>query len=1209
MVSKPRHFCTFQKLKKLFHRIVLGGDIMQGMKDYLKDYDDFHSVIDGVKEGLNEQLISGLSGSARSMLVAMLQTAVNKPVLLITHQLTQAQQLYEDLVELSDQDNVFLYPVNELVASEIAIASPEMRSQRITALTEWSKQSNGVLVAPVAALKRVLPPKDYWDTYQLAFQIGKEIPITQYMTTLLEMGYERVDMVSSPGEYSMRGGIIDMYPITETNPIRIELFDEEVDSIRFFDAASQRSLKKLEKVIISPVTELLLTDDDILLGAKNLEEELAASLKKLTNASAKETLSETISHDIDRMKELERYQEMNKYGGFFYKNPASLLDYLPKDGCIILDELSRIQETATHQDEEEAEWHQTMLEANKMVRNLFLSYDWHTVWQKMEHPKVYLSVFLRHVANTTPHNIVNLSCRVMQQFHGQMNLLQNEIDRWKKGDYSIIVLVPNAQRAEKVQTILQDYDMEAVLSDQMVAMPAKNITIMIGALSGGFELPLHRLAILTESELFKKTTTRPKRKQKQNISNAERIKNYQELKVGDYVVHVHHGIGRFVGIETLVVNDIHKDYMLLKYSGDDKLFVPIDQIDLVQKYVGSEGKEPKLYKLGGSEWKKVKSKVQSTVEDIADDLIKLYAEREAAKGFAFSEDSVMQREFEDLFPYQETEDQIRCIEEIKQDMQRIQPMDRLLCGDVGYGKTEVAIRAAFKAITEGKQVAILVPTTILAQQHYETVIERFQDYPINVGLLSRFRTRKQQKETLDGLEKGLVDLVIGTHRLLSKDVTYKDIGLLVVDEEQRFGVKHKEKIKQLKTNIDVLTLTATPIPRTLHMSMLGVRDLSVIETPPANRFPIQTYVLEYNPAFLREAIEREMGRGGQVFFLYNRVENIERMAQQIGSLVDDARVAVAHGQMNEAELENVMLGFLEGEYDVLVSTTIIETGVDIPNVNTLIVYNADRMGLSQLYQLRGRVGRSNRIAYAYFTYQKDKVLTEIAEKRLQSIKEFTELGSGFKIAMRDLSIRGAGNILGAQQHGFIDSVGFDMYSQMLKEAIDKRKVGLTEEEIAPFEPELKISIDAYIPDNYILDGKQKIDMYKRFHAATTLDDIDDIKEELVDRFGDYPLEVANLLVVTMLKALARQNRIESIKEKNKQIQIIVDQQKSQEIDGEKLFAYTNPFGRMIQLGTDNQKLKISFVLDGKSYSNRYEHVLTFIKALETMQRDVVKKDV
>ena len=533
-----------------------------------------------------------------------------------------------------------------------------------------------------------------------------------------------------------------------------------------------------------------------------------------------------------------------------------------------------------------------------------------------------------------------------------------------------------------------------------------SVQIMQGNLQTGFELSIQKIAVITEEELFNKRVKKSTNRQK--LSNAERIKSYSELKIGDYVVHVNHGIGKYLGIETLVINGIHKDYLHIRYQGTDKLYVPVEQIDLVKKYVGSEGKEPKIYKLGGTDWKKVKKKVQSSVQDIADDLIKLYAEREAAVGYAFSPDGDMQREFETSFAYQETDDQLRSIHEIKKDMERPRPMDRLLCGDVGYGKTEVAIRAAFKAIADGKQVAFLVPTTILAQQHYETMRERFQDYPINIGLLSRFRSKKQQTDTIKGLKAGTIDIVVGTHRLLSKDIVYRDLGLLIIDEEQRFGVTHKEKIKKLKTNVDVLTLTATPIPRTLHMSMLGVRDLSVIETPPENRFPVQTYVMEYNGSLVREAIERELARDGQVYFLYNRVEDIERKAEEISMLVPDARVAFAHGQMTENELESVMIGFLAGEFDVLVSTTIIETGVDIPNVNTLIVFDADRMGLSQLYQLRGRVGRSNRVAYAYFTYRKDKVLTEVAEKRLQAIKEFTELGSGFKIAMRDLSIRGAG---------------------------------------------------------------------------------------------------------------------------------------------------------------------------------------------------------
>ncbi|WP_026568989.1 MULTISPECIES: transcription-repair coupling factor [Sediminibacillus] len=1174
---------------------------MQGLKQYLKTQDDIHSVLSGVEAGLKEQLVSGLTGSARGMLASLINEASKKPILLVTHQLMQAQQLYEDLLEMSERDSVHLYPVNELIASEIAIASPELKSQRIEALNQWMNKESGILIAPVAALKRILPPASYWKDYQLHFQLETEINIENYLSSLFEMGYERVDMVSTPGEFSLRGGIIDIYPITEANPIRVELFDEEVDSIRFFDAETQRSLEKAEQVVVGPATEMLLRPEDIATGADRLEEELAISLKKFKKAEDKEKLAAAVNQDLDRLRQQERFQEMYKYIGYFYQEPGSLLDYLPENGLIILDEMSRIQETANRLDEEEAEWHQSLLEQQQMVHNLTISFDWHDTWTKMKQPRLYMSVFLRHIPNTNPQNLVNVSCRAMQQFHGQMNLLKNEFTRWQNNDFSIIIFAPNEQRAEKIEAVLSDYEMEAVRASGDVQLPQSKPLIMVDNISSGFELPMHKVAILTESELFKKRTSRPKRKQK--ISNAERIKNYQELKVGDYVVHANHGIGRYLGIETLEVNGLHKDFMLLKYMGDDKLFVPIDQIDLVQKYVGSEGKEPKLYKLGGSEWKKVKSKVQSSVEDIADDLIKLYAEREATKGYAFSEDTLMQREFEDAFPYQETEDQLRCIEEIKKDMERPRPMDRLLCGDVGYGKTEVAIRAAFKAIADGKQVAILVPTTILAQQHYETIMERFQGHAVNIGLLSRFRTRKQQKETLEGLKKGLVDIVIGTHRLLSKDVEYKSIGLLIVDEEQRFGVKHKEKIKRLKTNVDVLTLTATPIPRTLHMSMLGVRDLSVIETPPENRFPIQTYVMEYNPVFIREAIEREMSRGGQVFFLYNRVDNIERMAEEISALVEDARVAFAHGQMNEAELENVMFSFLEGESDVLVSTTIIETGVDIPNVNTLIVYDADKMGLSQLYQLRGRVGRSNRVAYSYFTYQQDKVLTEVAEKRLQAIKEFTELGSGFKIAMRDLSIRGAGNLLGAQQHGFIDSVGFDMYSQMLKEAVDARKAGKTVEEAKPFEVELDLDLDAYIPDSYIDDEKQKIDMYKRFQAIDSQEDIFDLREELLDRFGDYPEEVGNLFHVATIKSGAKQQRVQSVSEKKNKIELLVEEDTSQQIDGAKLFEFANHYGRMVQLGTENRNLKMVLQWNRETKPRRYEIVEELISGLKNTKRE------
>ncbi|HLR08580.1 MAG TPA: transcription-repair coupling factor [Bacillota bacterium] len=1173
---------------------------MKAIHDYLRSKEDIESIISGIADGMKEQLAAGLSGSARSLFVSIVNESINKPILLVTHQLVQAQQLYDDLSEFSDKTDVYLYPVNELIASEVAVASPELKAARIDALTQWVQKKSGILIAPVAALKRMLPPQTYWQNYQLPFHFGETIDIKAYLQALVDMGYEQVDMVDTPGEFSRRGGIIDIYPVTEAYPVRIELFDDEIDSIRFFDAETQRSLEKINAIRIGPATEMLLTNEDMVSGSHRLEKALADTLKNMQKQEAKEALVASIEHDIDRLKNIESFQEMYKYIGFLYEEPASLLDYLPDNGLIIFDEMSRIQETAIHLDKEEAEWYSSLLEANEMVRGATFSFNWNELWDRIEHQRIYMSVFLRHIPNTQPQNIVNLSTRAMQEFHGQMNLFKNELNRWNKGGFSVIVLALDESRAEKIHSIFMDYGIEANIAHTL-SLPVYQPTIVVGDLSNGIEMPMHKLVLITENELFKKRTKRPRKRQK--LSNAERIKSYQELKVGDYVVHTDHGIGKYLGIETLKVGGKHKDYMLIKYSGDDKLYVPIEQIDLVQKFVGSEGKEPKLYKLGGSEWKKVKRKVQSSVEDIADDLIKLYAERQARKGHAFSPDTDMQRAFEAAFPYQETQDQLRCIEEIKQDMERERPMDRLLCGDVGYGKTEVAIRAAFKAVADGKQVAFLVPTTILAQQHLETLQERCQDFPVTIGMLSRFRTAKQQKETIDGLRKGTIDIVIGTHRLLSKDVQYNDLGLLIVDEEQRFGVKHKEKIKQLKTNIDVLTLTATPIPRTLHMSMLGVRDLSVIETPPENRFPIQTYVAEFNPILIREAIEREMARGGQVFFLYNRVENIDKMARDIGMLVDNARIGIAHGQMNETELENVMFGFLEGEFDVLVSTTIIETGVDIPNVNTLIVYDADRMGLSQLYQLRGRVGRSNRVAYAYFTYQKDKVLSEVAEKRLQAIKEFTELGSGFKIAMRDLSIRGAGNLLGAEQHGFIDSVGFDMYSQMLKDAIEARKEGKNIEDVQPFEPELSLAVDAYIPDTYIPDEKQKIAMYKQFRAISDRDDVADLQDELIDRFGDYPEEVSHLFTVSYLKMLAKRERIASIHEKNKKIELLVDENRSQQIDGAKLFELANEFGRDVQLGTENNQLKIIFRPSREWNHKRYERVCHFIDKMTSVDRE------
>lgn len=1178
-----------------------GVSQMIGLLEQFIDNKEIISIVHGIENGLKEQLVSGMAASSRTLFLAALYEKSKRTQLVVTHNLFQAQKVYDDLVSIVGEKKVLLYPVNELVASEIGVASPELLAQRIDVLNRLAHNEAAIIVAPIAGIRRFLPSMETWKGSQISLREGDDLDLESFTRTLVRIGYVRRSMVEAPGEFSLRGGILDLYPLTEELPVRIELFDTEIDSIRVFQVEDQRSQGPISSISFGPAAEFIFSPSELKQGAQKLEAGLAETVKKVKSTNLKEQLLETVGYELEQLKHGNKMQNMFKYLSLHYESPSSLVDYLPESGIVVLDEVSRIQETAEHLEQEEAEWYTSLLSDGSIIQGLTFSHDYMQLIQQKKRSFLYMTLFLRHITHTHPQNIVNMTSRTMQDFHGQMHLLKSESERWLKGNYTVVVLGATEERVKKLEGILRDYDIDTDISLHSNVLVPGRIQVIVGDLQAGFEIPMQRLAVITEKELFHKTIKKQQRRQK--LSNAERIKSYSELKVGDYVVHVNHGIGRFLGIETLQINGVHKDYLHIKYQGNDKLYVPVEQIDQVQKYIGSEGKEPKVYKLGGTDWKRVKSKVEKSVQNIADDLIKLYAEREASKGYSFSPDTTEQRDFEALFPYQETEDQLRSIVEIKKDMERERPMDRLLCGDVGYGKTEVAIRAAFKAIMDHKQVAILVPTTILAQQHYETIKERFQDYPVSVGLLSRFRTRKQQNEVLKGLKDGTVDFVIGTHRVLSKDITFKDLGLLIIDEEQRFGVTHKEKIKQMKANIDVLTLTATPIPRTLHMSMLGVRDLSVIETPPENRFPVQTYVVEYNGSLIREAIERELARDGQVYFLHNRVEDIERKVEEIKMLVPDARVTYAHGKMNESELEAVMLEFLDGQFDVLVSTTIIETGVDIPNVNTLIVSDADRMGLSQLYQLRGRVGRSNRVAYAYFTYKKDKVLSEVAEKRLQAIKEFTELGSGFKIAMRDLSIRGAGNLLGAEQHGFIDSVGFDLYSQMLKEAIEERR-GVPDEDIH-FEVEIDLDVDAYLPDEYISDSKQKIMMYKQFRGVSSMQDMIELQEEIIDRFGDYPQEVGYLFQITGLKLLAAQEKIESIKQSKFNVTFLFSEKSSQNIDGGKLFMLGNSLGCNLGLGMEGKKLKVSNNIKDIEVSKWLTMCENLLKGLKNVKKEVV----
>lgn len=1114
---------------------------------------DFRSIAAGLQNGLREQIIAGLSGSSRQVMIAALADEMKKPIVVLTHNMFAAQKITEDLTECLSSDQVILFPAQELMVADMVAQSPEMLARRIDALMRLAAGFRGVLVVPYAGLRKLLPPQSVFAEAEILLKTGDTVQLDSLLRRMSALGYERADKVENKGEMSVRGGILDFFPMTAPNPYRIELFDDEVDSIRTFDTAEQRSIEKLDHVRIRPCKEILADGKRLQSAAQHTYELLQDQLSKMSDRTAKTKLQEEIMQEIEMLKQEQHFPGIGKYISLLYPERQTLLDQLPQDTILVIDEPARIVETAKQLERDEAEWVTGMLQEGKCLPTFVFSKPYESLLFRKPFPCVYLSLFLRQVPNSQPQNIVNVTCRAMQNFHGQMNVLKSEMERWKKTGAQVLLLAQGQERLDKVRRVLQDYHIDEP-------------HLIDGNLQAGFEIPSVKLVVITEGEMFTQKQ-RKARKLDKKLENAERIKSYQELKVGDYVVHVNHGIGKYVGIGTLEINGIHKDYIHILYAGGDKLSVPIDQIDLIQKYIGAEeGKEPKVYKLGGNDWSKVKSKARSAVQDIADDLIKLYAERQSRPGFAFSKDTPYQKDFEGMFPYEETTDQIRAIEEIKADMERSRPMDRLLCGDVGYGKTEVAIRAAFKAAIDGKQVAVLVPTTILAQQHYETFRERFSGFPFNIQVLSRFRSKKEQNETTKGVKNGTVDIVIGTHRLLSADMVFKDLGLLIVDEEQRFGVSHKEKLKRLKTNVDVLTLTATPIPRTLHMSMLGVRDLSVIETPPENRFPVQTYVVEYGQSLVREAIERELAREGQVYYLFNRVQGIQQMADQISMLVPDARVAVAHGQMSEQELEKTILDFLDGEFDVLVSTSIIETGVDIPNVNTLIVHDADKMGLSQLYQLRGRVGRSNRIAYAYFTYQRDKVLTEVAEKRLQAIKEFTELGSGFKIAMRDLSIRGAGNLLGAEQHGFIASVGFDLYSQMLAEEIQKRKVELGEKEPEKraFTTQIDIQLDAYLPSDYIYDSMQKIEIYKKVATAVSLEEVSDLEEELTDRFGDLPLAVRNLLAVARLRVHGSEFRIETVKQRGDDYEILFHAKEVERVDQKKLAALQHAFENRIR---------------------------------------------
>lgn len=1100
---------------------------MNGFIEPMRELAGYRQVLDGIGKGT--VFVTGVMDAAKNHMAYCIKEDTKRPLLLLTYSELRAKEILEDL-RFFIRD-CMSYPAKDILFYSADVHSMEMNRQRFRVLERLLKGEPPVIVASMEALMDKYPAKEVFASFLLEIAVGDTLEIPVLLQRLVCMGYERAELVESPGQFALRGGILDVWSLTAEEAVRIEFWDEEVDSIRSMDAQSQRSVDKLEKTEIFPMREIVYTEEQTEAAAEKITKDLAKALKNLEKQGmmeAAERLRETVGEDAERLRQEKALPSLGAYVDYFYEMPVSLLSYLPEDTLLLFDEPDKIKE---HMDVLQEEYRQSIqgriAQGYVLPEQSHMLFDYTEILRQAEAlPKVLLAGLNRRAAEFEVKHMVDLSVRSTASFRQRADLFCEELQYLKKEGFRTWILAGSGTRAQRITQELNNWGVEAAYVEKAeTPVPKGGVWVTKGSISQGFRYDEIRFAVFSDSEVFGGRERQRKRKRKKQ---GAAIESFTDLRIGDYVVHDHHGIGIFEGLEKIKVDGIQKDYIKIVYRDSGSLFVPVNKMDLVQKYIGTG--TPKINKLGGQEWTKAKLKARKAIKILAEDLVALYAKRAAAKGFVYSEDTVWQREFEEAFPYEETDDQLSAIEDVKKDMESSKVMDRLICGDVGYGKTEVAIRAAFKAAQDGKQVAFLVPTTILAQQHYNTFTQRMAEYPIKIELLSRFRNRKQQKESLQNMEKGYSDILIGTHRILSKDVKFKDLGLVIVDEEQRFGVAHKEKLKALRENVDVLTLSATPIPRTLHMSLSGIRDMSLLEEPPQERHPIQTYVMENNPEFIREAIHRELARSGQVYYLYNRVETIAEEAFRIQQLVPEANVAYAHGQMSERELESIMEEFITGEIDVLVCTTIIETGMDISNVNTIIIQDADKMGLSQLYQLRGRVGRSSRIAYAYLLYRRDKNLQEAAEKRLQTIREFTEFGSGFKIAMRDLEIRGAGNLLGGEQHGHMEAIGYDMYCRLLEDEVQQMKGEAPKEE--PFETTIDLNINAFIPDFYIKNQEQRLELYKKIAGIHSQEEYLDLQEELEDRYGDLPKSVSLLLDVVLLKAEAHEMGITAVTQKH-----------------------------------------------------------------------------
>lgn len=1108
---------------------------MQALLAPLQELADYEQICSSLKRGDAQYSLTGCVDSQKLHMVYGLSQGCKYKVI-VTYSDLKAKEIFEEY-KFYDR-NVMLYPAKDLIFFQADIHGNQLTKERIRTLRRLAEGKPLTIVTTFAAL---MTPQVMWEEQDvISIARGGGLNESMLAKRLVAMGYEKTYQVESPGQFSIRGGIVDVYDLTEENPYRIELWGDEVDSIRSFDILSQRSIEKLESIQIYPATEFVMDEECIREGLAKIEKEAKHQEEIFRAAHEPEPAHRIVTQVKELREQLVEFQSkinLEGYIRYFYKDTLTLPEMLQAKAdkgklVFFIDEPSRIKEEA---EAVELEFRESM---EQRVRkgyilpgqmDILYSGEW-VAARILKSNTVTISTMETRNHIFRIENKCDVSARNVAPYNNSFESLVKDLKKYRKTGFRVLLLSGSRTRAKRLAEDLRDQEISAVYTeDPFREVQAGEVLTYYGHVGKGFEYPMLKFVVLSETDIF---GAEKKKKKKKKQYQGQRINDFNELKVGDYVVHESHGLGIYRGIEKVEMEKVVKDYIRIEYRDGGNLYVLATGLDVIQKYASADAKKPKLNKLGSKEWERTKTKVRSAVNEVAKDLVELYAIRQQSEGYQYGKDTVWQREFEEMFPFEETEDQLMAIADTKADMESTKIMDRLVCGDVGYGKTEIAIRAAFKAVQEGKQVVYLVPTTILAQQHYNTFVQRMKDFPIRVELMSRFRTPTQIKKTITDLQKGFVDIVIGTHRVLSDDVKYKDLGLLIIDEEQRFGVAHKEKIKKLKENVDVLTLTATPIPRTLHMSLIGIRDMSVLEEAPNDRLPIQTYVMEYNDEMVREAIVRELSRGGQVYYVYNRVTNIADIAAQIANLVPEANVAYAHGQMKEHELEKIMFDYISGYVDVLVSTTIIETGLDISNANTMIIHDSDNLGLSQLYQLRGRVGRSNRTAYAFLMYKRDKMLKEVAEKRLAAIKEFTDLGSGFKIAMRDLEIRGAGNLLGVKQHGHMEAVGYDMYCKMLNEAVQNLKGIQT---VTDFATVIDLDVDAFIPATYIVNEVQKLDIYKRIAGIENLKERDDMRDELLDRFGEIPKSVDNLLRIALLRVAAHSLFMTEIKGKNERI--------------------------------------------------------------------------